>query len=327
MKCLVTGATGFVGSNLVRDLVHAGHEVLASGAPGSTTRFLSGLPVKIQLADLLDRHAVDSLVKGQDWVFHLAGDTSTWRKLSARRRSVNVVAAGIVANASVDAGVGRLVHTSTIDVHGCNSDGSPVDERGGSNPLTGMGYDYAETKVAGEQQVRNRIVDGLDVVVVYPGFMIGPFDHTLQLGRVIRDMQEGKTTFAFSGTSSFCDVRGVSAGILAAAEHGRCGEGYNLSGYNVGYTEMFARIAELVGAKRRPVRLPRGALVAYGAVQEVSAMVTGRPPSMDRGLGRYLSSPQSSDWGKAQRELGYSPGNIDIAIIDAAQWYDDNVCT
>jgi len=194
MRCLVTGATGFVGSNLVRDLAAAGHEVLATGAPGSTTRYLEGLPVETVLADLTDRDVLEPLVKGRDWVFHVAGDTSTWSRLARRRRLVNVVAASQLADASLTAGVKRFVHTSTLDVHGFNKDGSALSERSGEVGLTGIGYDYADTKVEGERQVRARMEQGLDVVVVYPGFMIGPFDHTLQLGRIIRDMQAGKRT-------------------------------------------------------------------------------------------------------------------------------------
>jgi len=325
MRCLVTGATGFVGSNLVRDLTAAGHEVLATGAPGSTTRYLEGLPLETVLADLTDRDAVESLVEGRDWVFHVAGDTSTWGRLASRRRLVNVVAASQLADASLAAGVKRFVHTSTLDVHGYNQDGSPLAERQGDTSLTGIGYDYADTKVEGERQVRARMERGLDVVVVYPGFMIGPFDHTLQLGRIIRDMQAGKRTFAPPGTSSFCDVRAVSAGILAAAERGVSGEGYNLSGHNLSYLDVFSRIADHVDAKHAPVRVSRRILAAYGATAELIARVNGKVPDFDRGLATYMSSPQASDWSKAARELDYHPGDLGRAIADAAQWYDDHM--
>lgn len=322
MRCLVTGATGFVGSNLVRDLTAAGHDVLATGAPGSTTRYLDDLPVRTVLADLTDRDALVSLVAGRDWVFHVAGDTSTWRKLATRRQMVNVVAANQLAEASLAAGVKRFVHTSTLDVHGYNQDGSALAEESGDTSLTGIGYDYADTKLEGERQVRAHLAQGLDVVVVYPGFMIGPFDHTLQLGRIIRDMQAGKRTFAPPGTSSFCDVRAVSAGILAAAEHGAPGEGYNLTGHNLTYLDVFSRIADHVDAKHPPIKVSRRLLSAYGATAEWVAAVNRKVPEFDRGLAKYMSAPQASDWSKAARELGYEPGDLDRSIDDAARWYD-----
>ncbi|MCD0453041.1 NAD-dependent epimerase/dehydratase family protein [Actinocorallia sp. API 0066] len=327
MRCLVTGATGFVGSNLVRSLLAAGHEVLATGAPGSTTRYLDGLDLEVRLVDLLDPDQLPSLVKGRDWVFHVAGDTSTWNRLAGRRRRVNVDAAALLADASVTAGVSRFVHTGTVDVHGYNRDGGPLPERAGERSLCGIGYDYADTKAEGEAAVRARIADGLDVVVVYPGFMIGPYDHTLQLGRIIRQMQAGETVFAPPGTASFCDVREVAEGMVTAALRGRTGHGYNLTGHNRSYHDVFTRIAEIVGARKRPIRLPAPVLRGYGALAELASRVTNKPPEMDSGLAKYLSAPQSSDWSKARDELGYRPGDVDRAIRDAAAWYNTHMPT
>lgn len=324
MRCLVTGATGFVGSNLVRSLLTDGHEVLATGAPGSTTKYLDDLALEVRLADLLDASTLPSLVNGCDWVFHVAGDTSTWKKLASRRRKVNVEATRLLTEASLEAGVSRFVHTSTIDVHGYNSDGSPLTEQQhGDRSLCGIGYDYADTKTEGEALALSRIREGLDVVVVYPGFMIGPYDHTLQLGSIVREFQAGRTVFAPPGTSSFCDVRAVADGMLSAAVNGRTGEGYNLTGYNRSYADFFARIGELLGAAKKPVRMPASLLRVYAVACEAAASFNNRAPQVDSGLAKYMSAPQASDWSKAAAELGYHPGDTDQAILDAAAWYEE----
>lgn len=135
MRCLVTGATGLVGSNLIRGLLAAGHDVRATGVPGSTTRFLDDLPLEVRLADLLDSGVLPALVDGCDWVFHVAGGTSTWKKLAERRRRLNVEATEWLADAALAAGVSRLVHTSTIDVHGYETNGSPLREEAGTRGL------------------------------------------------------------------------------------------------------------------------------------------------------------------------------------------------
>ncbi|OXR40172.1 dTDP-glucose 4,6-dehydratase [Nocardia cerradoensis] len=325
MKTLVTGATGFVGANLVRELLAAGHEVTATGIPGSETRWLEGLPVAIELADLTEPNAAKALVAGQDWVFHVAGDTSTWSGLAERRRMVNTVVPGLLADAALESGVKRFLHTSTTDVLGYFSDGRPVDENGGDHMFTGIGYDYADTKLAGEVAVRRRVEQGLDAVVVYPGFMIGPYDYTLQIGRVIRAFQDGQRYPCPPGTTSWCDVRAVARGMIAALERGGSGRSYILAGPNRSYQDVFTRMAELVGADKRPLRVPAPVLRAYAAVGDLAARVTRSAPEVDSGMARYLSLPQATTSARAAAELGYDPGDIDTAILDAARWYRENM--
>ncbi|MEV0059831.1 NAD-dependent epimerase/dehydratase family protein [Nocardia sp. NPDC050718] len=325
MRCLVTGATGFVGANLVRELLDAGHEVTASGMSGSPTRWLDELPITVRLADLTEAGVARDLVDGHDWVFHVAGDTSTWSGLAERRRKVNAVVPALLADAALDTGVRRFLHTSTTDVLGYFPDGRPVDENGGDHLFTGIGYHYADTKLAGELAVRHRIERGLDAVIVYPGFMIGPYDYTLQIGRVIRALQQGRRYPAPPGTTSWCDVRAVARGMIAALDHGSTGGSYILAGPNHSYHDVFTRMAELVGAAKRPLRVPRLLLAAAGALGELTALVTGTAPDLDPGLARYLSLPQATSSARAVAELGYHPGDLETAILDAARWYDQHL--
>ncbi|MGW4350507.1 NAD-dependent epimerase/dehydratase family protein [Nocardia sp. NPDC004582] len=325
MKCLVTGATGFVGANLVRELLAAGHEVTASGMPGSETRWLEQLPITVRLADLTAAGAARQLVDGHDWVFHVAGDTSTWSGLAERRRLVNAVVPARLADAALETGVKRFLHTSTTDVLGYFRDGAPVDEFGGEHLFTGIGYHYADTKLAGELAVRQRVDRGLDAVIVYPGFMIGPYDYTLQIGRVIRALQQGRRYPSPPGSTSWCDVRAVARGMISALDDGRTGSGYILAGPNLSYHEVFTRMAELAGAAKRPLPIPRPLMRVAGALGEATALVTGKAPDLDPGLARYLSLPQATSSARAIAELGYHPGDLDTAILDAAHWYEEHM--
>lgn len=324
MKALVTGATGFLGSNLVHELHAQGWEVRASGMYGSETRYLDALPVEVELADITQPADCARIVAGCDVVFHVAGDTSFWRRHYARQRRINVAGTAHIAQACIDAGVRRLVHTSTADLLGYHPDASPVDERGGSAHFEGLGYNYGETKRAAEEHLRGLDPEALEVVYVYPGFMIGPFDHTLQIGRVFFDLARGAVPAAPPGASSFCHVREVARAHVAAATRGRAGEGYLCAGMphsNLSYAELFRRMAQAIQARPPRLTAPRSLFVAYGQLCELLAAVTGRPPEMNPGQARYMSLPQAADSSKAIRELGYTVPPVEQCIADALTWY------
>jgi len=178
MKCLVTGATGFLGTNLVHELVKAGWDVKAFGLPGSNARYIDDLPVELVYGDIINKSDVEKAVKGCDYVFHVAGDTSWWNKRFDKQREINVIGVANVAQACIKFGVKRLVHTSTVDSLGYNPYGI-ADESWENYNYAKTGYNYADTKREGELSLKPLVKRGLDYVVIYPGSMLGPFDFTL----------------------------------------------------------------------------------------------------------------------------------------------------
>jgi dihydroflavonol-4-reductase len=320
MKCLVTGATGFLGTNLVHQLVDRGWEVRAMGLPGSTVKYIEKLPVKIIFGDITKREDLDPAVKGMEVVFHVAGDTSFWKKRYTRQREINVSGAVNVAEASLAAGVRRLVHTSTVDALGYNP-GGIADETWGIYNYGGMGYNYGDTKREGERRVREFNTRGLEVVVIYPGSMVGPYDYTLQFGRLYFDLRDGRVPGCPPGGVGFGHVAEVARAQIAAAEKGRPGEGYICAGVNITYRELFEAIANKFGKHAPSLTLPRGVFVAYGYLMQVLSYITNRPPDMDPGQARFMSAQAYYDAGKAVRELGYRIAPLTEMVDDAYEWY------
>jgi len=327
MKCLVTGATGFVGCNLVHELVKSGWDVRASGMHGDVTKYIEDLPIELKMADITKPDEVDEIVKGCEIVFHVAGDTSFWKRNFERQRRINVDGTVNIAEACLKHGVKRMVHTSTLDVLGYNPTGGSYTEETGKFNFDNMGYNYGETKVIAEKKVNEYIKKGLDAVFIYPGFMMGPFDYTLQIGRVFFDLAEGKLPGLIPGGGSYCHVTEVAKAHVAAADKGRPGESYLCAGMphtNLSHAEVFRRMAKKVNVKPPSITFPRWAFIAYGYACEFISEFTKKAPDMNPGQAKYLSCPQHAISGKAIRELGYQVPTLETCMQDALAWYREN---
>lgn len=172
MKCLVTGANGFLGTNLVIALCEQGWQVYASGRTTQANPFIADLPISYQSLDITDAQGVDAAVRNVDVVFHVAGDTSFWKPLYPQQRATNVDGTLNVAHTCLKHGK-RMVHTSTADVFGYREDGECVDEHGTFN-FTGMDYHYGETKHEADMHLHRLHQQGLDVVLLHPGTAPAP---------------------------------------------------------------------------------------------------------------------------------------------------------
>ena len=323
MKCLVTGATGFLGTNLVYELVREGMEVRAFGLPGSEKKYIESLPVEIMFGDVTCAEDVDRAVKGVETVFHAAGDTSFWKRNYERQRKVNVEGPAVVADACLRHGVGRMVHTSTIDALGYNP-GGLTDESWQDYNYAGAGYNYGDTKREGEKRVLEYNTRGLEVVVIYPGSMVGPFDFTLQFGRLFFDLRDGSVPACPAGGIGFGHVREVARAHIAAAEKGRPGRGYICAGVNATYRELFETIAAKFGKSAPRWDMPGAVLTAYGYMMEFISNFTGRPPEINPGQARFMSAKAYYDSTRAVKELGYRIVSLSQMVDDAYEWYLEN---
>lgn len=324
MTALVTGAAGFVGSAVVRALLARGEPVRALVRERSPQANLAGLACDIALGDIRDAAAVTSAMAGCDRLFHVAADYRLWARDPAAIERTNVEGTRIVMTAARDAGVTRIVHTSSVATLAARSDGVAVDETARLAPGGGVGA-YKRSKLGAEQLVEAMVADGFPAVIVLPSTPIGPRDiRPTPTGRIIVDAAIGRMPAFVDTGLNLVHVDDVAAGHLLAAERGVVGERYILGGQDVALKDFLAAIAARTGRRAPTLRLPRRALypLAWGA--EAVARLTGKEPMLTAdgltmaGKQMYFSSA------KATRELGYRARPYREAIDAALAWFGAN---
>jgi dihydroflavonol-4-reductase len=323
MKCLITGASGFLGTNLVHELVKAGWDVKAIVRKESNITYIKSLPIKIVFGDITNQQDLDNACVDCDFVFHVAGDTSFWKKKFEIQSVVNVEVPSMLAQACIKNKVKRLIHTSTVDIFGCNPKGV-ANENWTDYNFAGIGYNYSDTKREGEIRVMEFNKKGLEVVVIYPGSMMGPFDFTLQYGRLFFELRDGKVPGSPIGGASFCHVTEVAKAHIEAALRGVPGEGYICAGENISYKALFELIAAKFNKKAPGLTMSRWMMVTYGYIMQTISEFTGKAPEIDPGNARYVSMNAWYDSSKAIKELNYKLVPVQKMIDDAYNWYEEN---
>lgn len=320
MRYLVTGATGLLGNNVVRQLLDAGQRVRVLTRAASDPRPLSGLDVDLAAGDARDAAAVRSACQGIETVIHAAGHVQIgWKQLDLHR-SINVEGTRNVAAAAREAGA-RLVHVSTVNALGLGRREQPADE---DSALPGIvPVPYVLTKREAEQVVLAEIRRGLAATIVNPATMFGPWDWKPSSGKMLLEVTR-HSLYAPVGSASFCDARDVAAAVIAAADAGACGGRYILAGHNLTFREAWRQIAGLVG-KRGP-RLPMGPIFRAIAVPVCDlrtwlAGEEGAANSAAIALGRQSHCFSSA---KAQRELGYQIRPLDQTLRDTWDWFREH---
>jgi len=317
----VTGGTGFVGRNLIEQLVRAGWQVTALHRRPEQAAVIRGHGADPVAGDLLDPDTLRRAVpKGVEAVFHVAGDTTLWRRHEARQYRINVIGTRNVVAAALNAGAGRLVQTSTWNVYGLGF--GPVTE---SDPRVGrdspVGYD--RTKTLAEDEVLSGIERGLPAVIVNPSHIIGRYD-TGNWARMFTMVAAGKVPGIPPGSGSFCQAEQVALAHIAAARRGRVGEHYLLGGANATFREVFETIGALLG-KPVPARtVPAPLLKAYGGLLTLMAAFTGREPDVTPAGARMVSRRPYVTSDKAEQELGYRPVPLQTMLEDCHRWLVEN---
>jgi dihydroflavonol-4-reductase len=321
LTILVTGASGFVGSAVLRRALAAGRPVRALVRPGGDRRNLAGLPVELAEGDLRRPETLGAALDGCRALFHVAADYRFWVRDPAELYRANVDGSAALMRAAAAAGVERIVYTSSVATLGFRADGRPADETTPSDVAAMLGH-YKRSKFLAEEFVRELAGAGLPVVIVNPSAPIGPRDvKPTPTGRIIVEAAAGRMPAFVDTGLNVVHVDDVAEGHWLAFERGRIGERYILGGEDLSLQAILAVVAELTGRSPPRVRLPHRPVLALARLAEGWARLSGGTPFATVDELRMARKRMFFSSAKAVAELGYRPRPARQAIADAVDWF------
>ncbi len=326
MTTVITGATGFVGSAVLRRLLDAGHTARVLVRAGSDRRNLEGLPVEAAEGDLRDPGSLERILQGCEALFHVAADYRLWVRNPSELYESNVAGTRNILLAAGETGVRRIVYTSSVATLGLNAGGSPADEETPVSLEDMIGH-YKRSKFLAEAEARRLAQEqGLPVVIVNPSAPVGPRDvKPTPTGRVIVDAASGRLPAYVDTGLNVVHVEDVAEGHWLAFERGRIGERYILGGQNLSLREILAHVAALVGRAPPRVRLPHRLVLPVAYAVEGWARVWPRAePRVTVDSVRMARKLMYFSSDKARRELGFEARPAEAALRDALEWFRAN---
>ncbi len=330
MKCFVTGASGFIGANLVHELVARGHRVKVLVRATSELRGLRGAEFERVEGDVNQGALLQAAMRGCDWCFHAAASYHLWLPDYRPMYAANVEGTRTVLNAAAAAGCARIVYTSTVGCIGLpkledgglvpSDETSPVGEAQMSNP-------YKRSKWQAEKVARQLAKEGRPIVIVNPSAPVGPRDvKPTPTGQVVVDFLNRAMPAYLDTGLNYVHVRDVALGHILAAEKGRVGERYILGNAEGNWTlkESFRVLETITGLPGPKVRIPYLVAWAAACVDETVSRFTGKPPRAPMAGVRMAKYKMFFSPAKAIRELGLTQTPPTQALSDAVEWFRQN---
>ncbi len=323
MTSFVTGATGFVGSAVVKQLLAAGETVRVLARPRSNRHNLEGLPIDIFEGDLSDQRRLEKALCGCQALFHVAADYRLWTPRPQELYNANVQGSQNILQAAAQIGVKRIVYTSSVATLGLNADGTPADEEAPSNLQSMIGH-YKRSKFLAEKAVKE-LVDklGLNLVIVNPSTPVGPRDiKPTPTGRVIALAAAGGLPAYVDTGLNVAHVDDVARGHLLAFERGESGNRFILGGENLTLREILGNVARLTGRRPPKIRLSSRAVLplAY-LIQGWAHLTCGKEPMTTVDGVRMARKHMFFSSAKATQALGYQFRPAEEAFHDAITWF------
>jgi len=323
MTTLVTGASGFLGSHVARQLVAHGEDVRVLMRPSSTNRAIADLSLEYVTGDLRDPASLDRAMKGVKRVFHVAADYRLWAKRKQDIYDSNVGGTKNILAAAERANVEQLIYTSTVATIAVDRPQYPNEFT--DSKLEEMIGHYKRSKWMAEQEVRKVAKAGAPIIVVMPTTPVGPWDwKPTPTGKIILDFLNGKLPGYVETGLNFVGVEECAAGHLLASEKGKPGERYLLGGENLTLKAMLDTLSKITGLPAPRMKIPHGLALGVAYANTIFSRLIGREPGIPVEGVKIAQHMMFVDCSRAQRELGFKPGPVAAALERAVRWYEAN---
>lgn len=324
MKSLVTGATGLIGSSIVRELLKDGKEVKVLVRKSSNTKNIDGLDFERAYGDIRDKESVKAALKGCDTFYQAAALYEFWGPKKKDYYDVNVEGTKSALQAALEQGVAKVVYTSSIAALGAHGRERPANEEAQYNYPSGAPQ-YVLTKYLGQVEALKMVQKGLPVVVVNPAGVIGVRDiRPTPSGRIILDVLNKRTPGYMDGGTNYVDVEDVARGHVLAAQKGRVGEKYVLGNANMSLLEFYKLVSDVAGMQPPKLKFPYPAVLVTAYLYQLFATVTKKPPPVTPAAARIARMYAYFDSSKAVKELGFPQTPVRTTVEKAVNWFREN---
>src|SRR5215471_4811113 len=323
MTTLVTGAAGFLGSHVARQLVARGEDVRVLMRPSSSNRAISDLPLEYVTGDLRDAGSLDRAMKGVKRVFHVAADYRLWAKHPQDIYDSNLGGTKNLLNAAKSAGIEQLIYTSTVATIAVDRPELPNESTDAK--LEEMVGHYKRSKWMAEREVLQAAREGLPVIVAMPTTPVGPWDwKPTPTGKIVLDFLNGKMPGYVETGLNFVGVEECAAGHLLVAEKGNVGERYLLGAENLTLKELLDTLAKITGLPAPSMKIPHGLALGVAYASTAFSRLLGREPGIPVEGVKIAQHMMFVNATRAQKDLGFKPGSVAAAFERAVRWYADN---
>jgi len=324
MKTFVTGATGFIGASIVRELLHDGREVRVLVRSTSNLSNLKGLDVEIVTGDLLDADGLCRGLKGCDVLYHAAADYRLWTRSPDEMYRTNVGGTTAILEAALESNLSRVIYTSSVGTLGNPGDGTAGNEDTKVS-LADMVGPYKKSKFLAEREAERFIARGLPLIIVNPSTPVGPWDiKPTPTGKIIVDFLKRKMPAYLDTGLNLIAVEECARGHILAEQKGAIGRKYILGNANLSLRDIFTMLQDITGLLAPKVRLPYTPVLLAAWLNEGLSRITGREPLIPLSGVRMAAHHMYFDSGRAVRELGLPQTPVSEALKRAVEWFRNN---